>query len=303
VRLVWLAVGLLRLARYRGHARPFDGDSVLISNEVSGPVTFGFWKPVILLPARFPELELSMRDAILRHERLHVERHDWLFTVAEELVRAAFWFHPAIWWVLGEIQLAREQVVDRAVIDSTRLPEQYVDALLAVAGAATQPDLSPAPSFLRRRHLKQRVVSILKEVRMSRARSVSGFAVGLALMAAASWFVTGAIPLTAAPAPQQSDPAKKIRIGGNVAAAGLISQTRPVYPPEAKAARIQGTVSLTVDIGADGWVENVEVIGGPPELVESAVAAVRQWVYKPVLLNGEPVPVSTTVDVNYTLSQ
>ena len=63
-----------------------------------------------------PELDPAMQEAILCHELLHVRARDWLFTVAEELVRAIFWFHPAIWWLLGEISLAREQVVDREVV-------------------------------------------------------------------------------------------------------------------------------------------------------------------------------------------
>ena len=95
----------------------------------------------------------------------------------------------------------------------------------------------------------------------------------------------------------------RVQLGNGVAQANLISQMPPVYPPEAKAARIQGVVRLTVDIGADGRVEGISPISGPPALVESAVDAVRQWVYRPVLLNGEAVAITTTVDVNYTLSQ
>ena len=81
---------------------------------------------------------------------------------------------------------------------------------------------------------------------MSRRKSLSALAVGLGMMAAACWFVTGAIPLTAAE-PQ------KIRVGGNVAQENLISKTTPLYPPEAKEARIQGVVELTVDIGKPLW--------------------------------------------------
>jgi periplasmic protein TonB len=118
----------------------------------------------------------------------------------------------------------------------------------------------------------------------------------LAMMAMACWSLAGAIPLKAA------EPAK-IRIGGNVQASRIVSQPKPVYPPEAKAARIQGTVQLTVEIAADGKVKDVSLISGPPELVRSAVEAVSQWVYRPTLLNGEAVEVITTVDVNYTLAQ
>jgi periplasmic protein TonB len=117
----------------------------------------------------------------------------------------------------------------------------------------------------------------------------------LSAPAAAWWFVASALLLTAAPE------TPKIRIGGNVQATRIVSQVKPVYPPEAKAARIQGTVQLLVEIAADGKVKNVSVISGPPELVKSAVDAVSQWAYQPTLLNKEPVEVITTVDVKYTL--
>jgi TonB family protein len=302
LRFAWLGLGLLRLRRYQPHSHAFDGGKgvagVLISDEISSPVTFGFFRPVVLLPRGFTNMAAPLREAILCHELLHVSRHDWLFTVAEEAVRAVLWFHPAIWWLLSEIQLAREQVVDQAVIRMTGSREPYVDALLAVAGARPQLDLSPAPLFLRRRHLKQRVVSILKEVPMTRRKSLSALTAGLGLMAAACWFVTGAIPLTAAP-----DAPPKIKIGGNVAQANLISNPKPLYPPEAKRARIQGTVRLDIEVAPDGTVKDISVADGPPELIQSAVDAVKQWVYRPTLLNGEPVAVLTTVDVHYTLSQ
>ena len=200
-RLAWLGIGLLRLRRYRRYATPLvpapswgvEAD-LRISEHVSSPVTFGFRKPVVLLPGGFHELGARMQEAILAHECLHVRRRDWLFTVVEELVRALFWFHPAIWWLLGEIQLAREQAVDSAAVEMTQEREQYVDALLAIAGAGPQLDLAPAPLFLRRRHLKQRVVSILKEARMSKARLVSAFTAGLCVLAAVAWIVTGAFP-------------------------------------------------------------------------------------------------------------
>jgi len=303
IRFGWLALGLLRLRRYRLRAEICQGASsaaaVLLSGEISSPVTFGFLRPVILLPKEFPDLAAPVRNAILCHELLHVRRRDWLFTVIEEAIRSVLWFHPAIWWLLGEIQLAREQVVDQAVIRTTGFREPYVDALLAIAGANPQLDLSPAPLFLRRRHLKQRVVSILKEVPMNRRKSLSALAAGLAVMAGACWFITGAIPLTAADAPP---PPPKIRVGGNVQQANIVSRPVPVYPPDAKRDRIQGTVTLEVEIAEDGTVRDITSAQGPQELIQSAVDAVKQWVYKPTLLNGQPVAVVTTVDVRYTLT-
>jgi protein TonB len=96
---------------------------------------------------------------------------------------------------------------------------------------------------------------------------------------------------------------KPIRLGGNVAAANRVYVVNPVYPAEAKENRIQGTVSLEITIDKEGHVGTMSVISGPPELIHSATDAVGQWVYRPTLLNGEPVTVVTTVDVNYTLQQ
>jgi len=94
-----------------------------------------------------------------------------------------------------------------------------------------------------------------------------------------------------------------IRLGGNVAQANRIYVVNPVYPPEAKESRIQGTVKLEITIDKEGHVGPMSVISGPPELIHSATDAVSQWVYKPTLLNGQPVSVLTTVDINYTLAQ
>jgi TonB family protein len=98
-------------------------------------------------------------------------------------------------------------------------------------------------------------------------------------------------------------PPSTIRVGGNVQQTKLVSQPRPVYPPDAKAARIQGVVKFNATIAKDGTIQHLEVISGHPLLIPAAMEAVRQWVYQPTLLNGQPVEVMTEVDVNFTLSQ
>jgi len=87
-----------------------------------------------------------------------------------------------------------------------------------------------------------------------------------------------------------------------VQARNLIAQTDPLYPPLAMQARIQGVVRFNVVIGKDGRVSNVQLVSGHPLLVAAAQDAVRQWVYKPTLLNGSPVEVATQADVNFTLA-
>ena len=85
--------------------------------------------------------------------------------------------------------------------------------------------------------------------------------------------------------------------------ANLISQTLPVYPALAKAAGVQGTVKFDATIGTDGHVKDLRLASGPPLLVQSALQAVKDWVYKPTLLNGNPVEALTTIDVDFALSE
>jgi TonB family protein len=279
VRLGWLGVGLWHLRQYRRHSQPlkpataWNAEADLrISSAIASPVTFGFRKPVVLLPARFPALDSQIQEAILCHEVLHVRRHDWLFTVAEELVRAVFWFHPAIWWLLGEIGLAREQAVDRQVIELTQHRDTYLDALLAIAGARPQLDLAPAPLFLRKRHLKQRVISILKEVRMSKTRLISALTAGLGILALACWFVTTTFPLTAAP--QAPDgPGVAVDMGG----AAVMHRTPVMYPEAARKQGVQGTVALELTVDNSGNVSDARVLSGPVELRKAAIQSVLQW--------------------------
>jgi protein TonB len=116
--------------------------------------------------------------------------------------------------------------------------------------------------------------------------------------------IVGAVP-TAAPPPPPKAVVKqtRIRVGGNVQAANLIRKVVPVYPPLAKQARIQGTVRFQAIIGKDGTIQNLQLVSGHPLLVANAQQAVSQWIYRPTLLNGDPVEVVTTIDVNFTLSQ
>ncbi len=284
LRAVWLLFGFLKLARRRrcGVELPLPpewtgmagGASIMTSEEVEGPVTFGFFRPVVLLPTRFPEMPKAMRDAILSHELLHVARRDWAYTLIEEFIRAAFWFHPAIWWVLGEIQLAREQTVDHAVIEMTRARDPYVDTLLAMAGvAALEPDLAPAPSFLRRRHLKQRVIGLIQETPMSKTRKLLAQTTALGLMAASSWFVTGAIPLHAQSQIATDGPGVTV----NLAGAQMLHRPPLRYPAKALADGVEGTVVVQAHVAANGEVIDDSILSGPDALRKDVQQAVLSW--------------------------
>jgi protein TonB len=119
--------------------------------------------------------------------------------------------------------------------------------------------------------------------------------------------ILSAVPTAAPPPPppkvEKPVTPQRIRVGGNVQAANLIRKVTPVYPPLAKQARVQGTVRFTAVISKDGTIQQLSMVSGHPLLVQAAQDAVKQWLYKPTLLNGEPVEVVTQIDVNFTLSQ
>jgi TonB family protein len=105
---------------------------------------------------------------------------------------------------------------------------------------------------------------------------------------------------TAAPAP--SPRPMRVRIGGNVAATMITHQVQPKYPDEAKHNHVAGTIVLRTVVSLDGHVQQLQFLSGPPELMRSAMDAVRQWRYKPMKLNGKVVEFETTISVVYTLS-
>ena len=102
-------------------------------------------------------------------------------------------------------------------------------------------------------------------------------------------------------APKIATP-QRVRVSSGVSSGLLIRKVSPTYPPLARQARIQGTVVLQAQISKDGSIQNLQLISGHPMLAPAAIEAVRQWKYKPYLLNGEPVEVETQVQVNFTLA-
>jgi protein TonB len=109
-----------------------------------------------------------------------------------------------------------------------------------------------------------------------------------------------AAPPAAPPPPTQPGP---VRVGGKVQEARILQRPLPVYPVLAKQARISGTVQLVGTIGKDGRIEQLQVIGGHPLLVKAALDAVRRWVYRPTLLNNEPVEVIAPIEVHFKLGE
>ena len=303
-RGLWLIVGALSLVQLRRSATPLVPApaafheaqarlgvraTVAVSDRVSGPITFGLVNPIVILPPDVPGMDVQVQEAIAYHELLHVRRRDWLDEILEEIIRTVFWFHPAVWWLVGRIQLSREQVVDQAAIELTESRERYVHALLTVALARRSLALVPAPLFLRRRHLKKRVMQILQETTMTTRRliaslTISGAALGLAAVLAVHAFplqAQGQAPGVPGGVPGNGEPIQIVKGGDHLLHAAL-----PEYPRRAIEQRVEGDVVLELAIDDRGEVADARVLSGPDELRRAALEAVLQWHYSPAALRS-----------------
>ncbi len=300
VRLTWIGAGLIRLRGLRASSSSEPtGESLTDTSEnnehaelqavigtradiryIAGlrqPVTFGVWRPLVLLPDRLRDQPVHIRRAVLSHELFHVRRRDWAWLLAEEGVRAVLWFHPAVWWLVSRVQLAREEVVDELAVLATGTRRGYIEALMAFAD---ETPLAPAPAFARRRHLFWRVKLISKEAAMSARRIVLSGATMAVVVAACVWYAVGAFPFAAviklaaaapnavaapAIAPAAQDPLTspgplEKRAKPTTPENPLprrISSVDPRYPGEAASIRASAQVALVITVDESGRVGEV----------------------------------------------
>jgi len=170
--------------------------------------------------------------------------------------------------------------------------------------------VKPPPSFIQHNQLTAprvipKKVTIVKDQNIPQNFSgatggVVGGVPGGSVGGALGGIIGGTGPAAPPPPPKKVVP-QIIHVGGNVQNARLVRRVLPVYPPIAKAARIQGTVVLHAIIAKDGSVQELQYVSGPPLLVQAAMNAVKQWQYQPTLLNGQPVKVDTVITVIFTL--
>jgi TonB family protein len=205
-RATILTLGLMRLRRLRhaGDIAPECDEHLEVQHNlgtraeiryVAGlgqPVTFGLLRPVVLLPKELRSQPPEFERAVLCHELLHVQRRDWMWLLIEEVIRTAFWFHPAMWLLIARVQQSREEVVDELVVMATGARRAYIEALATFAGA---PSAAPASAFSQRRQLFRRILLLSRSRTMSSRRVTIACAVIAAAILAGSRSATSAFPL------------------------------------------------------------------------------------------------------------
>jgi TonB family protein len=285
-RLARLAAGLGRLSRWQREGQAYaagesgaeaaalaGGEAELrVCAAVRAPATFGWRRPVVVLPPDFAQRPASQRRDALLHELIHVRRGDWKEGLAAEVAAAGLWFLPAVRWAAAELRLAREQLVDAEVVARTGARRDYAETLLALATPSPVPAL--AASF--NCSLERRIDHLLKEETMSKRTMAAALAACMTVSGGVALAGAHALPLGAGRTGDQAGQKEKTEPPRKA-----IHMVPPAYPAEAKSKKVHGTVELDVLITAAGEVTDVKVKRGPAELTESAVSAVRQWKYQP----------------------
>jgi TonB family protein len=222
LRLIWLALGCFRLSVFLRNSRSLSAlppavetlssrigvrARFFLSRQVDSPATFGVLSPTVILPHSFSGMSEDCREAVICHELLHVQRRDWAAILVEEIVRCIYWFHPAVWWLLGRIHLAREQSVDYEAVRLTGNRQPYLNSLLEIARGRGRPRAVPAPLFLKERHLVERVALLIKEVSMNRLRLTVSLTAIFILLAGTVHLASAWFPLTGESVVSQEQPA------------------------------------------------------------------------------------------------
>jgi TonB family protein len=252
---------------------------------VESAMTWGILRPVILLP------EGESRPEVLAHEQAHLARRDGLWRVLAQVACAVYWFHPLAWLAAWRSAQEAEQACDDFVLAGGACPGDYAALLV---GEARRLHTAPraAMPIAAAAGLEQRVRALL-DSSANRAPVTQQQWMAAAILAAVLL-----VPIAALQAPDD----EVHKVGGDVSPPSLIHRVEPAYSEDARDARVEGTVVLTIIVTKEGLPEDVKVrVGLHPGLDRNAVDAVQEWRFKPATIKGEPVKVSATVEINFRL--
>ncbi|HKF48411.1 MAG TPA: M56 family metallopeptidase [Terracidiphilus sp.] len=274
--------------------------------QIAGPVTVGVRRRVLLAPRGFlKDIPAGDFEAVVAHEFAHMARHDFAKNLIYGVMVLPVAWHPALWLTRARMVESRERVCDAMAADAVDGREGYARSLLRLAGMLSQAAPAVALQALGifdSRDFERRIMKLTeKSVEMRGARRAIVIAV-CALIGVAACASALALRVGVDDSAANSSVTKPKHI--DVKMLKLVHQVPPQYPKQAKVEHVEGKVMLNAIIGKDGSVEHIDVqqsVRG--DLDQAAIDAVRQWKYEPVLLNGEPIEVETTINVTYSLKR
>jgi D-alanyl-D-alanine endopeptidase (penicillin-binding protein 7) len=246
-----------------------------IVDNLASPITAGWWRPVVLVPAALISgMPPDLLEALLAHEMGHVKRFDYLVNLGQNVVETLLFYHPAVWWISGRIRAEREQIADDVAASYLGEPRR-----LALA-------LSELERFqFSTHHLAQAanggdLMSRIKRLIRPDAQALNWKAAIPVLGLAAACIAGCAQTPAVAKAPEPIIPA----------VANFATCAKPVYPRESLRWEQTGTVTLAFKIGEDGKVEdsNVKKSSGFPLLDEAAREGISKCQFRPSTQGGKP---------------
>jgi TonB family protein len=311
VRLVWLRVRARRvtdpawcdlvrdLSGELGIARPV---TILESDAHAMPITWGLWRPRVLLPSAARTWSAERLRVVIGHELAHVQRGDWSMQLVAEIAAAVYWFNPLMWIARRRLRFESDRACDDAVLALGVSGADYAAELVRVARELRQrrSDWRTAPALARAGQLERRVAAALNagldRAPVSAARSAAVF---LALVGAAT-AIAGFSPLTAMNVSASSVPGVQrnimMRLGAQDWRVSIVARDVSFWKN-----RIEGRVELQARLTADGSLSGVHVVEPVhPDLATAAEAIARQWRRQPALLRGVPVEVPVRMTVDFT---
>lgn len=265
-----------RLAGCMGVARAVR---LRIVDNLASPVTAGWWRPVVLVPASLVSgMPPDLLEALLAHELGHVKRFDYIVNLGQNVVEIVLFYHPAVWWISGRIRAEREHIADELAAAALGEPRRLARALselervqfsgTRLAQAANGGDLMA------------RIKRLVRPDRQALGWKASIPVLGLTALCGAMY--ANASP-DAAQAPEVSSHTRAL--------ADFRSCSKPVWPREDLHAGHQGTVTLHYLVATDGSVLESRVLksSGYPGLDQSAREGIAKCRFKPATANGQPV--------------
>jgi len=303
-------VEALRRAEHRlGAGKRTD---MLLTRASLEPGIFGIVRPVLLWPEGMSQrLDDSQLESILAHEIQHRLRRDNLAAAVHMVVEAAFWFHPLVWWLGARLVEERERACDEKVLEMGCRQQQYAEGILKVCEFCLASPL-PCVSGVAGGDLKKRMVQIMIEHKLRKMGVGKKLLLGAAAVGAIAFPIASGIASAPPRAGQEQtqggtakqwEPSQGTRVDPGEMAKLLVKKVDPSYPDAAKKAGIEGVVVLTAVISKDGDIEMLQIVSGHPALAKAAIEAVKQWKYRPYLVQGKPAEVKTRVEVNFTLAK
>lgn len=276
------------------------------SERVRVPVTHGLKTMRVILPKGWRAWPEQKMTVVLTHELTHARRRDPLLALMAAVNKCIFWFHPLAWWLERQLAVLAEQAADDAAVAVARDAESYARMVLEVAARMKEQNgrLVWHGTALDGSLVAQRIRRVMDPRTQKYVKRLGKTArVSLLTSAGLLLWIVAAVDFHSTTQAQDTVSSlvspQPVRVSEQVAARNLIEAPLPVYPPLAKKAHIQDTVILLAVVDIHGHVTDLKVIAGHPMLVQAAMEAVRSYLYKPFLLNGNPVRFQTTVQVPF----